>query len=667
MEKDLNIHAETHITASKKELKKLRQREQRQKQQHIKNNPNINMAHPNNNSPSAKGWDRLVNPVQDLGRSLLNFLVGGSSTSSAPSSNRQSSSNREEIPIPLDFQDGKKENVDLQRPQQLKSNDNQGTPVVLRRCDNASTASTALLPHQQQKSFQNNTAANTHIHSTHSENLIALAAQDNSAAVQSPPVLIHPNTSSRRKKRKDKVESKPTNLNKSGANNKSGDEGATDVSDQAKSVSAKNENIKITKDQNSELIEDFQPPPLISFNNIIGRLSKPDSEERNILESHNKYQSTLRQDVRKIKDLPDTPKPSFRMVQERLSSSSELYSKNTEAVDNKSITTEPPQNTNADIDPFGINEDKVSSELGQLQTISKSSERENVENYAPIADPSSLNALFNQTTGKDMGDMSEESLSSQQINTSDSISGKIKKDIEIVSNTSVIDNTINRKDTSEVPQTEPDATSSTIKITPLQTSIESHPTVSAMYKDMKSCQNLGSSISFKEAQVHANENDMLPKEVNVGRESVDTSEKLCDNFEQGIVMDQNSLSMVTQEDTSDDTKEFCKIIPCTDNEKKTGDLNLHSNLEQIEVNQKSANSYAEQEDLNINMIEHSDTEVVFTIPQPPPPPPPGYLWPLASSRNDVENNDCKSAKRKKVEMSEKVIPYHNDIEALIQS
>merc|ERR1712223_1103001 len=115
------------------------------------------MAHPNNNSPSAKGWDRLVNPVQDLGRTLLNFLVGGSSTSSATSSNRQSSSNREEIPIPLDFQDGRKEKVDIPRPQQLKSNDNQGTPVVLRRCDNVSTASTALLPHQHQKSFQNNT------------------------------------------------------------------------------------------------------------------------------------------------------------------------------------------------------------------------------------------------------------------------------------------------------------------------------------------------------------------------------------------------------------------------------------------------------------------------------------------------------------------------------
>ena len=83
---------------------------------------------------------------------------------------------------------------------------------------------------------------------------------------------------------------------------------------------------------------------------------------------------------------------------------------------------------------------------------------------------------------------------------------------------------------------------------------------------------------------------------------------------------------------------------------------MHSNVEQIEVNQESANNHAEQEDPNIKMIEHSDTEVVFMIPQPPPPPPPGYLWPLTSSRNDVENNDCKSTKRKKVEMSEKVIP-----------
>ena len=656
MEKDVNIHAETHITASKKELKKLRQREQRQKQQHIKNNPNTNMAHPNNNLPSAKGWDRLVNPVQDLGRSLLNFLVGGSSTSSAPSSNRQISSNREEIPIPLDFQDGRKEKVDIQRPQQLKSNDNQGTPVVLRRCDNVSTTSTALLPHQQQKSFQNNIAGNTDIHNTHSENLIALASQDNSAAVQSPPVLIHPNTN-RRKKRKDKVETKPTNANKAAAYNKSDDEGATAVSHQAKCVPTKNENIKMAKDQGSKVKDDSQPPPLISFNNIIDRLSKPDLEEMNILESHNKHQSPLDQDVRKIKELPDTPKPSFPMVPERSNVSGDLYSKNTDGVDEKSVATEPPQNTNADIAPCLVKEAKVSLKLGQCKAISKSAERENViiEDYAPIADPSSSNRLFIQTLEKDTGDISEERLGSQLIVRSDSILRKIKDDIE---NASDIDSTIVRKDTSEAPTTEPDGPSSSLKIAPLQTSIESHPIVSAMHNDMHN-----PSISFKEAQVHANENDMLPKEVGVGRESVDTCVKSCDNFKQSIVMDQNSLLSGAQEDASDGTKEFNE--PSTDNEKKTSDLNLHSSLEQIEVNKESAINDAEQEDHKIKMKEHSETEVDFTIPQPPPPPPPGYLWPLTSLRNEVENNDCKSTKRKKVEMSEKVISRNYDIRALI--
>merc|ERR1712110_414301 len=117
----------------------------------------------------------------------------------------------------------------------------------------------------------------------------------------------------------------------------------------------------------------------------------------------------------------------------------------------------------------------------------------------------------------------------------------------------------------------------------------------------KSRQCLDPSISFKEAQVNANENDMLPKEVGVGRESVDACVKSCDNFKQSIVMDQNSLLANTEEDTLDDTKEFCEVIPSTDNEKKTGDLN-HSNLEQIEVNQKSVNNYAKQEDSNIKMI-----------------------------------------------------------------
>ena len=36
-----------------------------------------------------KGWDRLVNPVQDLGRSLLNFLVGGSSSTTTLTSESQ--------------------------------------------------------------------------------------------------------------------------------------------------------------------------------------------------------------------------------------------------------------------------------------------------------------------------------------------------------------------------------------------------------------------------------------------------------------------------------------------------------------------------------------------------------------------------------------------------
>ena len=156
---------------------------------------------------------------------------------------------------------------------------------------------------------------------------------------------------------------------------------------------------------------------------------------------------------------------------------------------------------------------------------------------------------------------------------------------------------------------------------------------------------------------------MLPKEVGVGRESVDTCVKSCDNFKQSIVMDQNSLLSGAQEDASDDTKEFHE--PSTDNEKKTSDLNLHSSLEQIEVNKESAINDAEQEDHKIKMKEHSETEVDFTIPQPPPPPPPGYLWPLTSLRNEVENNDCKSTKRKKVEMSEKVISRNYDIRALI--
>ena len=79
----------TDRNSTKREQKKQRQRQQRQIQtnSHCFGN---NMAQQGNSHPHPpKGWDRLVNPVQDLGRSLLNFLVGGSSTTATLTSESQ--------------------------------------------------------------------------------------------------------------------------------------------------------------------------------------------------------------------------------------------------------------------------------------------------------------------------------------------------------------------------------------------------------------------------------------------------------------------------------------------------------------------------------------------------------------------------------------------------
>ena len=36
------------------------------------------------------GWDRVINPVHDLGRSLLNFLVGGGAANNPAHSKKNS-------------------------------------------------------------------------------------------------------------------------------------------------------------------------------------------------------------------------------------------------------------------------------------------------------------------------------------------------------------------------------------------------------------------------------------------------------------------------------------------------------------------------------------------------------------------------------------------------
>lgn len=72
-----------------------------------------------NTNPSKGGWERLMNPVQDLGRSLINFLVGGNNSSA----NSQSAT------------DGSQQGTgSRQRPMGHPANPStHSTPIILRR------------------------------------------------------------------------------------------------------------------------------------------------------------------------------------------------------------------------------------------------------------------------------------------------------------------------------------------------------------------------------------------------------------------------------------------------------------------------------------------------------------------------------------------------------
>ena len=89
---------------------------------------------------SSRGWDRLVNPVQDLGRTLLNFLVGGNSSTSASSSSVHTQQNISQdfgnsLEQPSNISGGQKNEIPNGYPAGSSSNITipRSTPIILRR------------------------------------------------------------------------------------------------------------------------------------------------------------------------------------------------------------------------------------------------------------------------------------------------------------------------------------------------------------------------------------------------------------------------------------------------------------------------------------------------------------------------------------------------------
>ena len=95
------------------------------------------MAHQgSNHSQSSRPWDRLVNPVQDLGRTLLNFLVGGNPSNVQSEQNAlsvRSNSNASGGQNNASSGHAKDKPGSLSNSLPSSNNITQATPVILRR------------------------------------------------------------------------------------------------------------------------------------------------------------------------------------------------------------------------------------------------------------------------------------------------------------------------------------------------------------------------------------------------------------------------------------------------------------------------------------------------------------------------------------------------------
>lgn len=383
------------VPCSKKELKKQRQREQRQKQPNT-NLLNANMANHNGASQSGKGWDRLVNPVQELGRSLLNFLVGGNATNSTAASNRQNSSGADGLSsgqYPFSHQT-KPDKSDVRQLSSSNPTINPSTPTVLRRSSQAAHAKTPTFSEEQVQMLQsptNSVQVCVSVPEKHDSDLVAFAVQDNSAAVHSPPVLLPPNVN-RRKKKKEKIEIKASN--KSEATDKGNKEPSTNVSQLQESASKVAGNDKpeydsvdstnrmLSSDDNTT-VQNAEEIPIIhhiSFNNVIQRLSRSDLEDVKIEQEPEKEHPFSVQN-NELANIPDTPKPSFRKIQERLKSSEDCQRKEIEVSSETLQKVYTSQNITVEPKPSEDTQDEVllGAEFSNNPGKSQSSNKESIK------------------------------------------------------------------------------------------------------------------------------------------------------------------------------------------------------------------------------------------------------------------------------------------------
>ena len=132
----------------------------------------------------------------------------------------------------------------------------------------------------------------------HNSDLVAFAAQDNSAAIQSPPILVPANVPNRRRRRREKNEIKRKDVNKNEA---------TEVCI---------EPIFATYTSDEKGCDSLSSPVK---NGIIGLT--PD-----VVSTEDKHISKEQNRISKSKECEKTPRPSYRRIQERLKvSGAEVY------------------------------------------------------------------------------------------------------------------------------------------------------------------------------------------------------------------------------------------------------------------------------------------------------------------------------------------------------
>ena len=126
--------------------------------------------------------------------------------------------------------------------------------------------------------------------------MVAFAAQDNSAAIQSPPILVPTNVPNRRRRRREKNEIKRKDVNKTGA-----------------TEACIEEQIFATDTSNEKRVD--YPSSPIKYG-IIGL--SPD-----VVPKEDKHISREQNQISKSKECKETPQPPFQRIQERLKPSQE--------------------------------------------------------------------------------------------------------------------------------------------------------------------------------------------------------------------------------------------------------------------------------------------------------------------------------------------------------